>query len=144
MRQSSLKPFKSEPLLVLRHLSNQCKLRLTDVAYKAFMDSIETQGRALLRIPLDLTDADVTPPLAILDHVQILREIMAVYGPSISDTPPTDADQAAFERILDVMLDPAMQMCDAAAEEKKRVRPLWDREVFGLNCWSYLLVSGLI
>jgi hypothetical protein len=139
------------------------------MAYKVFMDAIEAQGRALIRnTPVsapesqrmktvlatlalfqDLDEADVTPPLAILDHAQILREIMAVYASSLSDAPspddPDDQDQIAFEHVLDVMIDPALQMCDAVAEETgRRTRGGWDREVFGLNCLTYLQVTSFL
>jgi len=36
------------------------------------------------------------------------------------------------------MVDPAVQMCETAAEEKRRLRGRWDREVFGINCVTYL------
>ena len=72
---------------------------------------------------------------------------MAVYASSLGDEPSlradADVDQTAFEHVLDVMIDPALEMCDAAALEKKRLRPKWDREVFGLNCLTYLQVKGL-
>jgi conserved oligomeric Golgi complex subunit 6 len=139
--------------------------RLTDIAYKAFTDSIEAQGRALLRVSLvclfhltrplsfmflafkDLDELEVTPPQAILDHAQILREILSVYASALGDSASIHQDlssepmdEAGFEHILNVMVEPALQMCDAAAEEKKRVRGRWDREVFSLNCLTYLQV----
>ena len=39
--------------------------RITDVAYKVFYDSIDAQGRALIRVPL------VSPSAAALHHVLI-------------------------------------------------------------------------
>ncbi|EGN95884.1 hypothetical protein SERLA73DRAFT_162575 [Serpula lacrymans var. lacrymans S7.3] len=151
---------------------------LTEMGYKVFFDGIEAQGRALLRIPLDLDDPDVSPPLPILEHAQRLREIMNVYDSSLlgdgdpvlddedvsetersgSESGPgeksaTSANSTIFsvvpskrnsnhytsiQRILDVMLDPAVSMCLGAAAEKKRVRPRWDDGVFGLNCLDYI------
>ncbi|KAG2052769.1 oligomeric complex COG6 [Suillus hirtellus] len=110
---------------------------ITDVSYKVFFDAIEAHGRALLRIPLDSDDPSLTPPLPILEHAQLLREIMQVYDSSLLDDTTAEPGQT-FNRILDVMLDPAMEMCAAAAEEKARYRPQWDRAVFVLNCWCYL------
>lgn len=103
----------------------------------------------------ELDDPSLTPPLVILDHAQILREIMTVYQSSLlgeddldREGPPAEqaagsqqeARTAGFRRILDVMVDPAVEMCTAAGEEKKRVRRAWDRDVFVLNCLTYLQV----
>jgi hypothetical protein len=83
----------------------------------------------------------VNPPLPVLDHVQILREIMVVYESSLlGDEKPSERD-AGFKRILDVMVDPAFEMCSAASEEKQRLRAQWDKHVFVLNCLTYLQVS---
>ncbi|KAJ7770875.1 oligomeric Golgi complex subunit 6 [Mycena maculata] len=111
---------------------------ITQVAYKVFYDSIETQGRALLRATLDLDDPSLTPPLAILDHAQILREVMNVYESSLLGDEGEAEQTAGFQRILDVTMDPAIEMCTNNSEEKKRLRPRWDREVYVLNCLSYL------
>ncbi|KAG1761563.1 oligomeric complex COG6 [Suillus occidentalis] len=92
---------------------------ITDVSYK------------------DPDDSSLTPPLPILEHAQLLREIMQVYDSSLLDDTTAEPGET-FNRILDVMLDPAMEMCAAAAEEKARYRPQWDRAVFVLNCWCYL------
>jgi len=81
-----------------------------------------------------------------MDHVQILREIMQVYDSSLlSESPPVDAqgDRGStleFDRVLDVMVDPAVAMCAAAAEEKARSRYRWDNAVFVLNCLCYIKV----
>jgi hypothetical protein len=70
-----------------------------------------------------------------------LREIMVVYESSLlGDEKPAERD-AGFKRILDVMVDPAVEMCSAASEEKQRMRARWDKHVFVLNCLTYLQVS---
>jgi hypothetical protein len=51
-----------------------------------------------------------------------------------------------MQRILDIIIDPALQMIVTAAEEKeekerRRGRP-WDRKVFVLNGLTYIAVSG--
>ncbi|KAF7966770.1 hypothetical protein HWV62_37065 [Athelia sp. TMB] len=121
---------------------------ITDVAYKAFYDAIETQGRALSRVALELDDPSVNPPLSILDHVQILREIMAVYDSSLlGDENPTERD-AGFKRIADIMVDPAVEMCSAAGEEKQRLRPRWDKmsvlEQFAFTAEKCRELQGII
>ncbi|KAF8436357.1 oligomeric Golgi complex subunit 6 [Boletus edulis BED1] len=120
-------------------LLSQTLQEITGVSYTSFFDSIEAQGRALHRIPLDLDDPSVSPPHSIIDHAQRLREIMQVYDSSLSEgsSDPSEASMG-FRSILDVMVDPTVTMCAAAAEEKARLRPRWDRAVFVLNCLGYL------
>ncbi|OCH93870.1 oligomeric complex COG6 [Obba rivulosa] len=112
---------------------------LTDASYKAFFDAIDALGRALLRAPLDLDDHSVSPPLAILDHAQVLREIMAVYESSLLGDESAEEQTAGFRAILDRLVDPALEMVPAAAEAKQRQRPRWDGTVFVLNTLEYLL-----
>lgn len=77
--------------------------------------------------------------------MQILREIMAVYQSSLlGEDEDQDRASADFERIANIMVDPALQMCVAAAEEKKRVKPKWDQAVFVLNCLTYLQVGVIL
>ncbi|KAI6030195.1 oligomeric complex COG6 [Pisolithus marmoratus] len=106
---------------------------ITQASYKVFFDTIEAQGRAILRIPLDLNDPSLAPPNFFMDHAQVLREIMQVYDLSLLDE--------GFSRILDIMVDPVIAMCTAASEEKARLRPQWDSVVFVLNCLCYLKIS---
>ena len=80
----------------------------------------------------------VSPPLAILDHAQVLREMMVVYDSSLLGDENDEELQAGFRDILDKMVDPALEMCLTGAEEKKRQRPAWDKAVFVLNTLAYL------
>ncbi|KAF8176766.1 oligomeric complex COG6-domain-containing protein [Pholiota molesta] len=111
---------------------------ITDVAYKVFYDSIETQSHALSRTHFDLEDPSLTPPHAILDHAQILREVMQVYQSSLLGTEDEDEINAGFNQVLDIMIDPVVQMCITNSEEKMKARPRWDGQVFILNCLCYL------
>ncbi|RDB22992.1 Conserved oligomeric Golgi complex subunit 6 [Hypsizygus marmoreus] len=119
-------------------LLSKTLLEITDVAYNVFYDSISAQGRAILRVPLDMNDPSLTPPLAILDHVQILREIMTVYQSSFLGEEDESEQVAGFQKILDIMIDPAIEMCCSGSEEKRWLRPRWDQPVYVLNCLSYL------
>ena len=108
-----------------------------EIAYQVFYDTVDNLGRVLLRNTLDFDDPSLTPPLVILDHAQILREIMAVYQSSLAGDEDANEDQTGAH-ILDAMLDPAVEMCLKASEDKKALRPKWDREVFVLNCLTFL------
>ncbi|KDQ56782.1 hypothetical protein JAAARDRAFT_70472 [Jaapia argillacea MUCL 33604] len=127
---------------------------MTDISFKVFFDGIEAQGRALLRVTLDLDDPALTPPATVTEHIQTLREILSVYesshlddehavpvSSSNSSEPHVKDEQLLFggvDRILDVMIDPAIEMCVAASEAKSRFRRGWDGKVFALNCLTYL------
>jgi hypothetical protein len=65
---------------------------------------------------------------------------MAVYQSSLLGEENVDEQAAGFEKILDIMVDPAVEMCINTSEEKKRIRPRWDQAVYVLNCLSYLQV----
>lgn len=54
-----------------------------------------------------------------------------------------EAQNEGFRSIVDAMLDPAVEMCLTVSEEKQKVRPRWDKQVFVLNCLSYLKVCSI-
>ncbi|KAJ2912469.1 hypothetical protein MD484_g7951, partial [Candolleomyces efflorescens] len=139
---------------------------ITQVSYQVFQTSIETQSRALLQIPLDPDDPSLTPPLFILDHAQVLREVMNVYQSSVLEDEHEvavgagDQDQLEgdnqnenekregqgvgvappFSKILDLAVDPILESAVMRSEEKRKLRPRWDARVYVLNCLTYVQV----
>ena len=88
----------------------------------------------------DEDDPSLTPPLAVLDHAQILREVMTVYKSSLlGDEDQAEVD-AGFQQVLDIMVDPILAMVVENGSQKKKARPRWDEAVFVLNCLCYLQV----
>ncbi|KAG7452966.1 oligomeric complex COG6 [Guyanagaster necrorhizus] len=112
---------------------------ITEVSYKVFFDAVEALGRSLLRVPLDNNDLSLTPPISIIEHAQVLRELMNVYQSSLLGNEDEEKLIAGFEHVLDIMMDPAIEICTNAAEAKARAVSRWDISVFVLNCLSYLL-----
>ncbi|XP_006457735.1 hypothetical protein AGABI2DRAFT_198704 [Agaricus bisporus var. bisporus H97] len=112
---------------------------VTDLAYNVFYESIQTQRRSLAHLQLPPDDPSLTPPLTVLDHAQILRDIMTVYQSSMVDDEDANELQAGFSKVLDIMVDPVVEACANASEKKKHLRSRWDQAVFMLNCLSYLL-----
>lgn len=109
---------------------------ITDAAYQVFFDTIDAQGRSLLRF-LHPPDSDLSPPLALRDSSQVLREIMAVYDSSLlGDEDPTERE-AAFAQILEAAVDPAMEMCKRMSDLREGM-PTWDKAVFLVNCTTYM------
>lgn len=99
-----------------------------------------TRERTLIQGRQGLDDLGVTPPLAIQDHGQVLREIMVVYESSILEGETAEKQASGAKRIMDSMVDPAIEMCLTASEEKHKLRPKWDDRVFVLNCLTYIKV----
>ncbi|TFK19198.1 COG6-domain-containing protein [Coprinopsis marcescibilis] len=117
---------------------------ITDTSFTTFQTSIEAHSQGISQVPLDPDDPLLTPPHLILDHAQILREIMNVYQSSVLDDEdgPTTSAASSFDKILDVVIDPVALGCIAQSEEKMRLRPKWDAKVYALNCLTYF--QGLL
>ena len=75
-----------------------------------------------------------------LDHAQILREVMSVYQSSMLGDEDEDERDTGFRQILDIMVAPVLTMCISNSAHKKTVKPEWDDKVFVLNCLCYLQV----
>jgi len=88
----------------------------------------------------DLDDLEVAPPLVIQDHGQVLREIMVVYESSLLEGETPEQQASGAKQIMDSMVDPAIEMCLTASEEKHKLRQKWDYRVFVLNCLTYVKV----
>jgi hypothetical protein len=130
-------------LVTVRSRVEDPRHRLAEAAHAVFFDAIEAQGRALLRLTLDLADSDLAPPAPVLEHARVLRDILAVHASALEDAGDGagDDDAAGFGRALDAAVDPALEMAVLAAEEKRRARPGWDAPVFILNSLSFLKVG---
>ncbi|CDZ97324.1 casein kinase i [Phaffia rhodozyma] len=123
------------------------------VSYKSFFDTLDARGRSLLRF-LHAPDADLSPPPALRNATQVLREIMSVYESNLLDVLPeqsslskengVDEDETDFERILDAAVDPPLEMCKRMADRRTPApgqtdRDVeWDKAVFLINCVGYL------
>lgn len=68
---------------------------------------------------------------------------MNVYQSSLLGDEDENQQISGFGRVVDIMVDPAVEICLNVAEEKSKLRPRWDMSVFVLNCLGYLLVSHL-
>src|SRR5579863_432166 len=139
-------------------MKSELNSRTTAASYTVFFDAIAAQGRALLRVSLDPTDTALTPPQVLLTHAQDLRAILSLHAAEVDDGGDGEAsgmdDISTIERALDALVDPAVKMCVAAADEKDAARQrhatpasttaeaataTWDRPVFVLNCLTYLV-----
>lgn len=65
-----------------------------------------------------------------------------MYQSSLLGTEDQDEINAGFNQVLDIMIDPVVQMCITNSEEKMKARPRWDGQVFILNCLCYLQVPS--
>ncbi|KAG6875996.1 hypothetical protein C0992_001494, partial [Termitomyces sp. T32_za158] len=117
-------------------LSNSLS-EIAEIAYSVFYGSLSAQGRGLTRLQVEADDSSLTPPLAILEHVQILREIMSVYQSSLLGEDEIEK-VPGFEKILDIMIDPAIEIITETNEDKSRLGMKRDQPIFVLNCLSYI------
>ncbi|KAG6867048.1 hypothetical protein C0993_007225 [Termitomyces sp. T159_Od127] len=118
-------------------LLSKALYEIADVAYSVFYEALSAQGRALTRLQVANDDSSLTPPLAILDHVQILREIMSVYQSSLLDEDEIE-QVAGFKKILDIMVDPTIEMITKTNEDRSRLMTKRDQPIYVLNCLSYI------
>lgn len=131
------------------------RCRIYDQSYAAFFETLEAQGRSLLRFlhvntaptlfasadkSYQPPDASLTPPLALRDACQVMREVIAVYDSSLVDASERSTD-AHFTRLLKKAVDPAVEMCERMADLRKGATA-WDKDIFLINCLGYLQVSS--
>ncbi|WVQ78637.1 hypothetical protein IAT38_000724 [Cryptococcus sp. DSM 104549] len=119
-----------------------------DQAYIAFFETLDAQGRSLLRF-LHPPDATLTPPLALRDATLILRELLGVYSTSLVD-PSERANDKDLEKLLEKSVGPCVEMCERMGEMRRaaggagdgkdgmRGKGEWERDVFMVNCLGYL------
>lgn len=134
-------------------------IRLTDLAFTVFYDEVQAHAKTLTENmmvskllcaqptashsnPQDPNDTSVAPPYALLDHVQVLKEILNVYQSFLNEDQEDDQSHELV-RILDIMVDSAVNMCTVGASDKMAIRPVWDGRVFVLNCLTYIQVCTL-
>ena len=84
------------------------------------------------------------PPVTLLDHTQILRELLNVYKSSFVGDESAEKLQKGFQQVLDLMVDAAVNMCLTVADARQSQKVGWDGDIFVLNCLSHLLVSSFV
>jgi conserved oligomeric Golgi complex subunit 6 len=142
---------------------------MTDVANQVFFDTVEAQGRSLLRflhvgrsqassrmktpnihigMRTQPPDPDLSPPLALRDLSQVLREIMTVYDSSLLEGEVLDDNKEkdaiggkGFSRVLDAAVGPALEMCRRMGDMKKETST-WDKGIFLVNCIVHFQVRN--
>jgi hypothetical protein len=111
--------------------------RITDVAFSVFYDEIQLQAQALKNSIIDYDDTAVNPTNALLEHAYILKEVLNVYQ-SFASEDQEENQTERLDKILDIMVDSAIDSCITAAHEKMKIRPVWDGQIFLLNCFTFL------
>ncbi|OXG10479.1 hypothetical protein C366_06721 [Cryptococcus neoformans Tu401-1] len=109
-----------------------------DQAYIAFYETLDAQGRSLLRF-LHPPDATLTPPITLRDAAQILRELLFVYSTSLVDPAERESD-TDLAKLLDKAIVPCVEMCERMAEMRrgKSGGGEWERDIFMVNSLGYL------
>lgn len=76
-------------------------------------------------------------------HAEFLTDEASPPGYPSDEDRLAEKDKDDFSGVLDVLVAPATEWIQTVAEEKKRVRPNWDAQVFVLNCLAYLEVEKM-
>ncbi|ODN77170.1 hypothetical protein L202_05695 [Cryptococcus amylolentus CBS 6039] len=112
-----------------------------DAAYTTFYETLDAQGRALLRF-LHAPDNTLSPPPSLREAALILRELLTVHSTSLLD-PADQASQDEVDKLLDKAVGPCIEMCERMAEMRRSAVGKggggeWERDVFMVNCLGYL------
>lgn len=68
---------------------------------------------------------------------------MTVYESSVLNTDNPEEQKRGFKRILDTVLDPALEMCRRMADMNSKDATGWEKNIFLINCLDYLQVNLL-
>ncbi|WVO14670.1 hypothetical protein L204_102307 [Cryptococcus depauperatus] len=131
-------------LLIMRKTVGEsaslCKAlqEIYDQAFVAFYETLDAQGRSLLRF-LHPPDATLTPPLALRDAAHILRELLSVYSTSLVDPSEREID-ADLDKLLEKSVEPCVEMCERMSELRKGKNGGgdWEKDIFIVNCLEFL------
>ncbi|WVQ92239.1 hypothetical protein IAS59_006048 [Cryptococcus gattii] len=113
-------------------------MAIHDQAYIVFYETLDAQGRSLLRF-LHPPDATLTPPITLRDAAHILRELLSVYSTSLIDPAERESDED-LAKLLDKAIGPCVEMCERMAEMRrgKSGGGEWERDIFMVNSLGYL------
>lgn len=115
-----------------------CKIlsELAQYANQAFFDTLEDQGRSVVRT-VSAPGMDLAPPAAIKDALSTLKEIMVVYKQSLLDEEDrSELDE--FEPVLEAALAPVMELMESMKKLKQQES---EQLIFECNCVNYIQVS---
>jgi hypothetical protein len=85
---------------------------------------------------LEPPPVDLSVPAPLHEAMSNLSVIMSIYEGSTEDG--ASSSEHSFERVLDLVVDPMMEVIDKMARLRASE---WDRSIFWLNCLEYMLVS---
>ena len=110
---------------------------LSSYANQAFFDTIREQTRSLLQ-NVQAPGLDLKPPLAVLDALGTLREIMQAHSHGLLDEEDRSSLEA-FDDVLDAAINP---IHDLIGQMKKLKPSELDQSIFECNCLTSLQVCG--
>ncbi|KAG0149204.1 hypothetical protein CROQUDRAFT_40183 [Cronartium quercuum f. sp. fusiforme G11] len=106
---------------------------ITADAYESFYQILASLSARHMRY-IEQPPVDLSVPATLTEAMSNLREIMTIYN----DTSPEDTAAASFDRVLDMTVDPTLElivkMADLRASE-------WDKSIFWVNCLEYMIAT---
>ncbi|KAI8092737.1 oligomeric Golgi complex subunit 6 [Halteromyces radiatus] len=107
----------------------------TEMAYKYFFKTLNAQSQRLLQ-NVEPPSKDLTVAPVVRDMTAQLKEILASYDSSLvmATQPVNDLPEFDFGEILDAIVEPLLQMCEASVEKLNKV----DNHIYMINCIHYI------
>ncbi|KAG2171296.1 hypothetical protein INT43_002918 [Umbelopsis isabellina] len=107
---------------------------ITDIAFKTFYGTLNSQASKLLRF-VEMPGSDLVPPPSFKEVILQLKEIMAAYDSSLVIVSEVAAIPGSdFRETLDAMIDPLLQICEMGSS---KLSP-YDHLVYTTNCLQYV------
>ncbi|KAA1107271.1 Golgi transport complex subunit 6 [Puccinia graminis f. sp. tritici] len=108
---------------------------LTDQSYEVFYQLLRSLSSDYLK-RLEPPPVDLSVPAPLREAMSNLSVIMSIYEGSTEDG--ASSSEHSFERVLDLVVDPMMEVIDKMARLRASE---WDRSIFWLNCLEFMLAT---
>ncbi|WAR63683.1 hypothetical protein PtB15_17B284 [Puccinia triticina] len=108
---------------------------LTDQSYEVFYQLLKSLSSDYLR-RLEPPPVDLSVPTPLHEAMSNLGVIMSIYEGSADES--SSSSEHSFERVLDLVIDPMMEVIDRMARLRASE---WDRSIFWLNCLEFMLTT---
>ncbi|PLW36616.1 hypothetical protein PCASD_11358 [Puccinia coronata f. sp. avenae] len=108
---------------------------LVDQSYEVFYQLLRSLSSNYLK-RLEPPPVDLSVPAPLHEAMSNLSVIMSIYEGSREES--GSSSEHSFERVLDLVVDPMMEVIDKMAQLRASE---WDRSIFWLNCLEFMLTT---
>lgn len=108
---------------------------MTADAYEIFYQILASLSARHMRY-IEQPPVDLSVPTTLTEAMSNLREIMSIYN----DISLEDADATSFDRVLEMTVEPTLELIHKMAELRASD---WDKSIFWVNCLEYMIVRSV-